>query len=152
MIGANINSLKSNFFDRQSVLRAVAPADHRVLSKFGAFVRRRARSSIRQRKRVSRAGEPPSSHTGKLKRFIFFAYEPERHNVVIGPAKLNGTRSGTALEALEKGGQTVILTRRARGEQQLKRTVTIAARPFMQPAFKKELPGVARLYRDQIHS
>ena len=51
---------KQMFFDRAKVKNAVDKGVRKVLSKFGAFVRRTARSSIRKRKRVSAPGEPPS--------------------------------------------------------------------------------------------
>ena len=43
MIGFEI---KRMFFDRQAVISKVDAATRRVLSKFGAFVRRSAKSSI----------------------------------------------------------------------------------------------------------
>ena len=76
--------VKQLFFDSPKVVRAVDRTTRRVLSKFGAFVRRTARSSIRKRKRTSEPGSPPSSHTGLLKRFIFFGYDAQKRSVVIG--------------------------------------------------------------------
>ena len=87
--------IKQNFFDKATVIGAVDKATRQVLSKFGAFVRQAARSSIRKRKGVSSPGSPPSSHTGELKRFIWFAYEPGEQNVVVGPIKLS-SKSGEA--------------------------------------------------------
>lgn len=60
----HLEAAKGNFFDRKAVLAAVDKATLRVLSKFGAFVRRRAKSSIRKRKKASPPGQPPSSHSG----------------------------------------------------------------------------------------
>ena len=82
---------KSMFFDTAKVKKAVSSGTRKVLSKFGAFVRRTARSSIRSRKKSSAPGSPPSSHTGLLKRLIFFGYDPSRRSVVIGPAPLRST-------------------------------------------------------------
>ena len=62
---------KQLFFDRQAVISKVDAATRRVLSKFGAFVRRSAKSSIRKLKKPAPPGHPPSSHTGLLKKFIF---------------------------------------------------------------------------------
>lgn len=97
--------LKEFFFDRQVVLTAVDRARKRVLSKFGSFVRRTARQSIRKRKRASLPGQPPSGH-GKqlLKTFIYFGYDPGNDSVVIGPEKLGGSSMGEAPEVLEYGG------------------------------------------------
>jgi len=56
------------FFDRQAVISKVDAATRRVLSRFGAFVRQRAKSSIRKRRNPAPPGSPPSSHTGLLKK------------------------------------------------------------------------------------
>jgi hypothetical protein len=146
MIGVRINQAKGLFFDRKAVLDKTTAAERRVLSKFGAFVRTSARSSMRKRKRPSAPGQPPSAHVGLIKRFLFFVYDPDRKSVVIGPAKLNKP-SDNALEVLEHGGQTMILTRRRDSKT---RRVEIVARPFMQPAFDKNLPQVPSMWRDQI--
>ena len=82
MIGLRIDRVKGLFFDSKKVVNATTRAERKVLSRFGAYVRRSARSSIRKRKKVSEPGKPPSSHTGLLKRFIFFAYDPGRKSVV----------------------------------------------------------------------
>lgn len=141
MIGMNLAQTKSGFFDRPKVQRAMDRATARVHSKFGAFVRTRARSSIRKRKRVSEPGMPPSGHTGLLKKFIFFAWDQQRKSVVIGPAKLNKPAN---LKALEEGGKTVRET--AKGP----RPITIQARPFMRPAFEAEKPMLSRLWANSV--
>ena len=53
MIGMKLKAAKGLFFDRGAVLRATTAAERRVLSRFGAFVRQRARTSIRQRKGIA---------------------------------------------------------------------------------------------------
>ena len=111
MIGFEIKQL---FFDRQAVISRVDPATRKVLSKFGAFVRRTAKGSIRNRKAAAPPGSPPSSHTGLLKKFIFFGYDPQRESVVIGPTRLDRRGQGEAPSLLEHGGQTT-LVRRANG-------------------------------------
>ena len=103
------------FFDSRHVMNRVDKATRSVLSKFGAYVRRTARRSIRKRKRRSRPGKPPSSHSGLLKRFIFFGY----------------------------GTSTV-------EEDDEKKQVRIKARPFMGPAYEKELPGLPQMWRDSV--
>ena len=90
MFTMSLKSAKSGFFDRAAVVRAVDQATRRNLSRFGAYVRQRAKTSIRRPPktatvRISRPGRPPYSHTGLLKRFIFFAYDADRQSVVIGP-------------------------------------------------------------------
>ena len=142
MIGVTIDQAKGMFFDRKAVTSAVDRAERRVLSRFGAFVRRGARSSIRRRKRISEPGQPPSSHTGLLKRNIFFLYEPQRSSVVIGPVLLG--KGTDAPRLLEHGG---VVTRRKR-----KRRVRVKykPRPFMGPAFEREKPKLPKMWRDSV--
>jgi hypothetical protein len=148
MIGLKIDQVKGLFFDSKKVINATTRAERRVLSRFGAYVRRTARSSIRKRKRVSAPGRPPSSHTGLLKRFIFFAYDPGRKSVVIGPTRLN-QKAGDAPRALEYGGRSRVTAGRRRRRR---RTVTIAARPFMGPAFEREKPKLPAMWRDSVRA
>ena len=134
---------KQMFFDRKAVTGAVDKAARKVLSRFGAFVRRGAKSSIRKRKRVSSPGEPPSSHAGLLKRLIYFGYDRQRRSVVIGPQRLN-QKTGDAPEALEYGGtSTVVEGLRSRRK---KRHVRIRARPYMGPSFQKEKPKLPAMW------
>ena len=138
---------KQMFFDRAQVRRKVHTATRRVLSRFGAFVRRAAKSSIRKRKRASAPGQPPSSHTGLLKRFIFFGYDPARRSVVIGPERLN-QKVGDAPEALEYGGTSTVIEG-IRGKR-TKRRVRIRARPFMGPAFEQERSKLPAMWRNSV--
>ena len=142
VIGMKLKQAKSLFFDRQAVMNSVNRAERRVLSKFGAFVRKGARSSIRRRKAISEPGKPPSSHTGLLRQFIFFVYEPNRASVVIGPVELN--RGTEAPRLLEHGGSVV------RRERQQRVAMTYRPRPFMGPAFERELPKLPALWRDSV--
>lgn len=134
---------KAMFFDTKRVTSAVDAATRRVLSKFGSFVRTTARHSIRKRKRPAPPGSPPSSHTGLLRRFIFFGYDTSRRSVVIGPVRL-GNKIGDAPPALEYGGPSRIVT----GKQS--RTVTIAPRPFMGPALQAEKPKLPGMWSNSI--
>lgn len=141
MIGFEIKQL---FFDRQAVISRVDPATRKVLSKFGAFVRRTAKGSIRHRKSPAPPGSPPSSHMGLLKKFIFFGFDPEQNSVVIGPTRLNRRGRGEAPSLLEYGGQTT-LARRGRRVR-----ATYPARPYMGPAFEKEQPKLPAMWRDSV--
>ena len=135
------------FFDRKKVIRAADRANRRNLSKAGAFIRTTAKHSIRKRKAASPPGSPPSSHTGLLRRFIFFGYERSRQTVVVGPMRLN-QKAGTAPAALEHGGTSVVVegTRRRRR----KRRVRIRARPYMGPALAKEAPKFPKLWANSV--
>ncbi|MCA9251265.1 MAG: hypothetical protein KDA54_09025 [Phycisphaerales bacterium] len=138
--------IKQLFFDRAKVIRAVDKARRAVLSKAGAFIRTAARSSIRKRKGASAPGQPPSSHTGLLKKFIYFGYEPDSDSVVIGPVKLN--KPGAAPSVLEHGGKTLIQKRR-RGRI-VRRQVSIKPRPYMGPALEKEQPKLPKLWAGSV--
>lgn len=142
MIGMQLKAAKSLFFDRARVINAVDRTTRRNLSRFGAFVRKRARSSIRTRKRISEPGQPPTNRTGLLKRNIFFVYEPTRRSVVIGPVLLN-TSSG-APELLEHGGNVI----RRVGQRSVR--MTYRARPYMGPAFEEEQNQLEKLWRNSV--
>lgn len=135
---------KQLFFDRQVVISKVDAASRKVLSKFGAFVRRSARSSIRKRKKPAPPGSPPSSHTGLLKKFIFFGYDTDARSVVIGPTRLNQKGRGEAPPLLEYGGKATLVRR---GK---KKRTTYKARPYMGPAFEKEQPQLPAMWRDSV--
>lgn len=142
MIGIQLSQAKDLFFDRQAVTNAADRAQRKVFAKFGAFVRQSAKTSIRKRKAVSQPGQPPSSHTGLLKRNIFFVYSPETRSVVIGPILLN--RQTDAPRILEHG-DAVVRRRRHRRVR-----VTYAARPFMGPAFEREQSQFPELWQNSV--
>lgn len=143
MIGMKLKEATSQFFDRKTVVLAMDRAKRKVLSRFGAFVRRRARSSIRKRKKISEPGTPPTNRTGLLRDNIFFVYDRNRDSVVIGPTLLN-RRDDDVPELLEYGGQAT------RWRNFKKVRVTYRARPFMGPAFEEEEPQLERLWRNSI--
>jgi hypothetical protein len=141
MIGFEITKL---FFDKKAVRDNVDRGTRRVLSRFGAFVRRTARSSIRKRKKVSEPGAQPSSHIGLLKKFIYFGYDPSARSVVIGPVRLSQNGRGEAPELLEHGGTATLERRGKRVRAKYKQ------RPFMGPAFEKEQPKLPAMWRDSV--
>jgi len=128
------------FLDRKKVIRAADAANRRNLSKAGAFIRTTARHSIRKRKAASPPGSPPSSHTGLLKRFIFFGYDAARKTAVVGPMRLN-QKVGDAPAAHEHGGATVVIEGSRRSRRR-RRRVRIKARPFMGPGASERDPEV----------
>ena len=141
---------KALYFNTQKVRTMVDAATIRSLSRFGAYVRRSAKQSIRRRKKPSLPGKPPSSHTGLLKNFIWFGYDPKRRSVVIGPAKLR--LPGETPHVLEHGGRnvTTVKYKRKGKRKKSKRIVKIKARPFMQPALEKNRPELPKLFKDSI--
>ena len=135
--------VKTLFFDSAKVVKSVDAGTRRVLSRFGAFVRRTAKGSIRKRKASSAPGTPPSSHTGLLKRFIFFSFDPAQKSVVIGPMRLD-QKNTDAPHTLEYGGMTTL------GQNKDKTRVRIRPRPFMGPAFEKEKPNLPALWQNSV--
>jgi len=136
------------FFDTERVKRAADAATRTNLSKAGAFIRTTARHSLRRRRGTSAPGSPPHSHTGLLKRFIFFGYDAARKTVVVGPMRLN-QKVGNAPEALESGGTSVALVGSRRGGRK-RRRIRIRARPFMGPALRKEAPKFPKLWANSV--
>jgi hypothetical protein len=153
VIGMTLQAAQRGFFDREAIEKKIDAQMKRVLSRFGAFVRQRDRSSIRYRKAVSAPDGPPSAHrsmnrtkTNKkgitktqsvspLREFIFFTYDDSegRPGVVIGPTLLNGSKPDV-LRIIEEGGDETFTD--AKG-----RTITkhYRPRPHTGPAFQTEL-------------
>lgn len=136
--------IKSAFFDRAAVIADVTKKAVPALSRFGAFVRTRARSSMRRRKKSAAAGSPPSAHTGDIKRLLFFSWDSRTRSVVIGPTPF---RDGKAPSLLEFGGTTTRKTAKGRSE-----TLHYRAFPFMQPAFEAEKPNLPKAWAGAVRS
>lgn len=161
---------KRFFFDRELVAKRIDAATRKALSRSGAIVMRSARKSLknsvvrrrgpRNRPRegetrpivergASLPGKPPLSHTGLLRDNVLFAANPGRGRsptVVVGPARLN--KGTDAPHVLEFGGRTVV-TRRRKGATQ-RRTVRIAARPYMGPALERESGKLPEQLRNSV--
>lgn len=163
------------FFDREAVTSLMTAKQKNVMSRSGAFVMTTARGLIRspgKKGKSARSGAPPKSQTGLLRNYIYFAYDSKTNAVVVGPAKLNGTHSDTALRALEFGGKTTgylpagvivdddgqpIRDRREALRQLRNKTATVNQRgrtttfqinphPFMAPAMKKNADKLAAMW------
>jgi len=164
----SIGKSKDFFFDRERVVRAMDAATRKALSKGGAFVMRGARRSIKEGKtrprgraregetpkvvqRVSLPGSPPYSRTGLLRDRILFAavLGSGSPSVVVGPERIN--KSSGAPETLEFGGTTVVERRRSKGGVE-RRTVRIAARPYMAPALAREASKLPEQFRNAVLS
>lgn len=130
--GRPLVALKEAFFDRQVVIDRVEKKRRAILSKFGAFVRTRAissmlghavpkkfgyKSKVTDREGSSPPGSPPYPHTGLLVKWILFAYDHAAGGVVVGPMKTNQVFfdkdrrpvTGTVPQVLEYGGQITLL-------------------------------------------
>jgi hypothetical protein len=170
-----IEAVAKSFFDREAVQKALGQKLARGLSRFGSYVMTGARGRIRKRKKPSKPGASPTNWTGALKQNIVFAADLERKSVVIGPIRINGRSTGTAPSILEHGGSIVTAAKRyhlgdfavlrAGGRKTKLLTeaqvalanrlaplaprplngVTIQPRPYMKPAFDKELGRLAEI-------
>ena len=147
----------SMFFDRAGVLKHVADGTRSVLSKAGSFVWRRAKSSIKRRKRSATPGTAPSSHTGRLKNLIFFGYDASSLSVVIGPL-LFRKREPTVPLLIEIGGKvTTTEERYVVGDDPehlvklpIGTSLTYDKFPFMEPALQAEQPKFPELFTNSI--
>lgn len=161
---------KRLFFDTAKVIDAIGKPRAAILSRFGAFVRRRARSSIRSGGKsniVSAPGDPPRWHSPEPNlRTILFFYEALRGYVIIGPLLFNHMPTSSLVRgvipaALERGGTLDLIQRKVRGnwvngrprrgsrwQETRVKSVTIRARPFMLPALRAEAPGFPALWQD----
>lgn len=175
MIGVSFRINKAMFFfdqagrARSAVIRRMDIATRRVLSKFGAFVRTRARGSMRRRNSYSQPGEPPHAHIGHLKHFLEFGYDPNRRSVVIGPEGWPDRETDkTVPELMEYGGTVhtrrmrLVRTKEARRDSRGRfkafkyrqipsgTTVHYEPRPFMWPAYEHEEPKLEQMWRNAV--
>jgi len=136
-------SMKLFFFDRKRVKDAVDEMGRKGLSKLGAFVRQRARTSMPYRKGASRPGSPPHAHTGLLRKNIWFAYDPQTKSVVVGPTPLRNFTGVPRL--LEFGGMRFNPNRKRKH-----RMLYYRPRPYMWPAAQKEVRNFPQVFRNKL--
>lgn len=115
-------TIKDAFFDRQKVLDSERRDNLRRLSKAGAFLRTRARSKLRRRKKPAKPGQAPSVYSRDPRatlKFILFGLGEDDNSVLIGPVVLSGARlksssAETVPELMERGGTSEVDGQRAR--------------------------------------
>jgi len=142
-IGFTLRELKGMFFTSPAIIRAVDRATYRALLRFGQYVRKVARHSIKRVPGPSTPGEPPHGHTGLLKGHIYYGFDPAHRSVVIGPARLKKSAYGlvTVPELMEEGGT---VRGRDRGMH------SYEERPYMGPAFEAGQERLDEFWRDSI--
>lgn len=157
----DVSGFKKTFFDRAAVADKIPPAIKKALSRFGFFVRQTAKKSLKYGDKPSKPGQPPTVHrsakflrkkkvkgkvklqgSSPLRELIFFGYEATDKSVVIGPA-IGGSKSG-APHIQEYGGNGIIESRGRRV------SVRFPSRPYMQPAFDKQLAAVNNDFRNLV--
>ncbi len=157
-------SSRNAFYGRLLFAR-VAEANRRVFGRFGGYVRKVAKTSIKKapqvdvttgkrlgpgrrrkgvvtRDDVSQPDSPPFAHVGRIGQRLFFAYDPQTQSEVIGPEPYGQN----TLRELEEGG---VITIGPRGRRKGRR-VTLRRRPFMLPAFRLGLEQLPGWYRDSV--
>jgi hypothetical protein len=192
MLSLGVNAAKGGFLDRAKIMKAVGRARARVLNEQGRLVRKLAMESLVYARDSAPAGSPPHAHktgqrtrvsksTGRvrtrsvslLREFLFYAYDSASQSVVVGPAKLNGTKgtgTGQTVPSVQEHGGTVRTAAReifitnaagrdARSGRFVSRgktrvavggTIRIRPHPYMGPALEKARPSFAAMWRDQV--
>jgi len=166
---------KAFFFNSKPVMRAVDRATRKVLSRFGAFVRRTAKSSIRKArmKRISELS-PEELKSFRMRQAIAKREgkpKPRRPLKSSDPGKPPRNRSGLlkrllwfgydiyrrsvvvgpttagpkAAGSIEHGGPVRITAGPNKGSIR-----QMAARPFMRPAMNENLPQLPAMWRDTV--
>lgn len=158
--------VKDYFFDREEVIKRIGRVNAKRLLRAGAFIGKRARTSIKRRKRSSPAGSPPFAHsthpTRTLKNIQWWNIYASGEAVTVGPVKLPNSKSswldlrGNTAPALHEFGSDVLVTEeRYRGspfwfrrdnkfgasarKEYRTRRAHYAKRPFMGPALDAEV-------------
>lgn len=102
-----------SFIDRPGVLDAVEKKFTRVFGLAGGFGRQVMKRGMRKRKGAAPAREYPNAHDGGLRNGIFFNYDKEKKELVVGPVRFerknNPLSSGlqTVPQLVNEGGQAV---------------------------------------------
>jgi len=120
-------------FQARDLQRRAHQGNFQAMGHAAAAIRLTARRSIRRRQKPSRAGDPPHTRKGQLRRAIFYHVDRQRQRAVIGPAYTGVGRSATAHEF---GG-------RYRRER-------FPRRPFMGPALESNRDRLPQHWRASI--
>lgn len=125
------------------LLESVGQAEVRALRILGYETMRDAKNSLQPGPRPSPPGQPPRSKLGTLKRHIRYAVDDQRRVMVAGPEYLP-RESRDVPEALEHGGISIAADGTA---------LSVAARPFVRPAFARTLQTVLpRAFANSVQS
>ena len=155
------------FFDRPRVLRAVGAAERRVLSKFGAYVRRTAKGSLKPARQMKLSEMSPEQRAAYERRKAEARRRgrpvPRRPEVIsqpgappklhVRPVRANPLRRLLLFGYDPRRRSVVIgpLAFRGHGAEKLEYGKgRHRARPFMRPALGKELPGLPAMWRDSV--
>ena len=157
-------NLKQFFFDTAAVTGALDRGSARALGKFGLYVQREDKKSLKYGKTRSLPGAPPVVHrspaftrtkkgrggasrrqpSSPLRELTYYGYDPWNRSVVIGPEVFRNSRigGGKAPRVIEEGGTGPVLSK---GKLKAGR---YQARPHTGPAFRRKLPLLPGLFKD----
>ncbi len=145
----------------KKVDRAVGKGSYKSLRHAAFSIRKSAIESMKFQDGPSAPGSPPAAHTGRLRRSILVAQD-SNDEVFVGPSYDRvkaGGRPPWLAQMLEHGGTFTWRRKRKKRGRPTKaeaqviaagfgpaiQSVTYPARPFMQPALKRNL---ARFHRE----
>jgi len=153
-VEVGFRSLSGAFFDSEKVRRSLDAKTRRALSRFGAFVWRRSKSSLKYRTVKSAAGSPPSVHRSEqftrikkskgkevrqasspFRELRYFAWDERTRSVVVGPTIF---RRSNLIPKLHAFGGSV---------RTKKGLATYQKRPTEELALQAELPKFTGLFR-----
>ncbi|MEN6385311.1 MAG: hypothetical protein ABFD79_08930 [Phycisphaerales bacterium] len=140
--GQSLCKVKTLFFDSPAVVQAVDSATRKVLNRIGGMIRLTARRSIKKastHNAVSKPGKPPLSHTGLLRNYIYYSFDPQARSVIVGPVALRA-KGKNVPHTLEYSGTAKIRNK----------NIHIAARPYMTPALTVNQPRMAALWQNSV--
>lgn len=152
-----MNAAQAGFFDRVAIIERLDKIELRALREAGKLIRilalrsmPKAQDARNKRGRTVRQhaapGQPPLSHSGRLKRFLFYSYDATSRSVVVGPAQLGDSR---VPGILEYGGTTTV---KCRGFRRTGKTLqrSVAPHPYMGPALRQAQPRIATFWSKAV--
>lgn len=142
------------YWNRGAVAKAIGKVNSDFLFSAGAFVRSRARSSMKKgtevngERKPSAPGQSPFRWGNQLYDFMLYAFDPANNSMVIGPKLLGGRKSGkdSTANVLEQGG-TVEITYRPPSQPRNRRRWGPAHYAGTRPKLKRRLPDGTEYYR-----
>lgn len=159
-------SLKQFFFDKENVTRALDRGAARALGRFGVYVQREDKKSLKYAKVKSLPGRPPTVHrspsftrkkknrkggtrrqmVSPLRELTFYGYDPSQRSVVIGPEVFRRSKvgGGKVPRVIEEGGTGPV---KSGGRITVGR---YSPRPHTGPAFRRKLPMLPALFKDVV--
>lgn len=137
------------------LIKTLTEAHREYLNRAGGFVKKYAERSMRRgsvskrtgRRLRSKPGRPPRKYRGDLVTTMHYRIAPNNRSVAIRPKRYPGSKVADILEA---GGRTTIYDYDPSVGAGIERPVTLAPRPYMNPAKEKVEPTLAKIWEDSF--